>query len=191
MEQPMERGAGSSTEPAGEQPVKRGDGPGEVLPLPWRDLAGNHCFGCCEHNPAGLSLAMRAEGEGLASDFRLGARHESYPGVIHGGIGSTVLDEVMGNALALLEQKICFTTSMRLRFIAPLRTGRPYRALARIVERPATDDGLFKVEGEIQDEHGATMLMANATYRWVTTEQADSIMQPSPAASPRFAAYFR
>lgn len=191
MAQPMEQSGEQPTEPAGQPARGPAREPGEVLPLPWRDLAGNHCFGCCEHNPAGLSLAMRADGDGLASDFRLGARHESYPGVIHGGIGSTVLDEVMGNTLALIEQKICFTTSMRLRFIAPLRTDRPYRALARIVERPATDDGLFKVEGEIQDEHGATMLVANATYRWVTTEQADSIMQPSPAASPRFAAYFR
>lgn len=161
------------------------------LELPWKDLAGYHCFGCCTDNPAGLSLALVAEGDGIACDFTLTRRHESYPGITHGGIGATVLDEVMGNVLALLERKICFTTGMRLRFLAPLRTGRRYRAVARIVERPAADDGLFKVEGELVDEHDSPMLMASGTYRWVTAEQADALMEPSPARSPRFAAYFR
>lgn len=167
-------------------------GAGQVLALPWHDLEGYHCFGCCSTNAAGLALVLVAEGDdSVASDFTLARRHESYPGIIHGGIGATVLDEVMGNTLALRERKICFTTGLRLRFLAPLRTNARYRAVARIAGRPDTDDGLFKIEGEILDEHGATMLIASGTYRWMTAEQADAVMQPSPARSPRYAAYFR
>lgn len=166
--------------------------PGKVLTLPWHDLEGYHCFGCCGENPAGLALALVADGDdGVACDFAIDRRHESYPGIIHGGIGATVLDEVMGNVLALRERKICFTTSMRLRYLAPLCTAGSYRAVARIVQRPDTDEGLFKVEGEIQDPQGAPMLMANGTYRWMTAAQADAFMQPSPARSPKYAAYFR
>ena len=167
-------------------------GTGQVLTLPWHDLEGYHCFGCCSTNAAGLALVLVADGDdGVASDFTLARRHESYPGIIHGGIGATVLDEVMGNTLALREHKICFTTGMRLRFLAPLRTNARYRAKARIAGRPDTDDGLFKIEGEIEGEHGATMLMASGSYRWMTAEQADAVMQPSPARSPKYAAYFR
>lgn len=165
--------------------------PSEPLELPWRRLPGYHCFGCCADNPAGLALQLVEGGDGLTCTFRPDRRHESYPGVIHGGIGATVLDEVMGNALALLEKKLCFTVGMRTRFLAPLRTGHTYRAMARVVERPEQEDGLFKLEGEIQDAQGHATLMASATYQWMTQAQADAVFTPSPAHQPGFEEYFR
>lgn len=163
----------------------------DALELPWRTLPGYHCFGCCEDNPAGLALRFRVEGDALACRFQTDRRHESYPGVIHGGIGATVLDELMGNALALREQKLCFTVGMRTRFLAPLRTHQPYHALARVVERPAQDDGLFKVEGEVLDAQQRPVLMASATYQWMTDVQAETFFSHGPARSPELLRYFR
>jgi acyl-coenzyme A thioesterase PaaI-like protein len=161
------------------------------LVLPWKELEGYHCFGCCAENPAGLKLEPVAEAGGLACALRFSRLHESYPGIVHGGIGATVLDELMGNVLALLERKICFTTAMKVRYLGPLRTGVRYAAAARIVERPAADPGLFKVEGEIRDTAGEALVMATASYQWLTAAQADELIRPSPAGSPGYAAYFR
>jgi uncharacterized protein (TIGR00369 family) len=120
--------------------------------LPWRHLPGYNCFGCCGENGAGLRLRFAmGEPDTVSCSYQAAPHHESYPGVTHGGIAATVLDELMGNVLALREGKLCFTVGMRTRFVSPLRTGVRYRAVARIVERPERPDGLFKVEGEICD----------------------------------------
>ena len=165
--------------------------PCQALELPWRTLPGYHCFGCCEANPAGLALRFKVEGDALVCAFQTDRRHESYPGVIHGGIGVTLLDELMGNALALREHKLCFTVGMRTRFLAPLRTHQPYHALARVVERPAQEEGLFKVEGEVLDDQRHPVLMATATYQWMTRSQAKTFFSHDPAGSPELLRYFR
>jgi acyl-coenzyme A thioesterase PaaI-like protein len=167
------------------------DAPKGRAELPWRRLAGYHCFGCCADNPAGLALAPVVEGDGLACALTFDRRHESYPGIAHGGVAVAALDELMGNALALLDGKACFTVSLRTRFLSPLQIGRPYRVVARVVERPERPDGLFKLEGEILDAEGQAALAASATYCWMTAAQADAFMDPSPAGSREFIGYFR
>jgi len=168
-----------------------GDGP--PLELPWRKLPGYNCFGCCRDNPAGLRLVVRQWGEdGVSSTVVLSAQYESYPGLIHGGIASAVLDELMGNAIALIARKVCFTTSMRVRFLRPVQTGVGYRAIARIVDTPPFDEGdIFKAEADMFDAHGDVVVSANGVFHWVTAEQADAFIRPNPARDPRFASYFR
>src|SRR6266702_4011443 len=104
------------------------------LELPWRQWNGDYCFGCSPDNPAGLALTAVESGDGLACSFALTRLHESYPGIIHGGIAATILDELMGNLLALREQRFCLTVGLRVRFLAPLRTGHRYQAQAHVVE---------------------------------------------------------
>jgi uncharacterized protein (TIGR00369 family) len=159
--------------------------------LPWKGIEGYHCFGCCPDNPAGIALRPVEHEDGLACWFTLDRKHESYPGIVHGGVVVTVLDELMGNVLAMLEHKACFTVSLRARFLAPVRSGHTYRAVARVVERPDSPDGLYKVEGEISDADRREVLTAHATYHWMTEDQANTFMTPSPAATEEFAGYFR
>ena len=165
---------------------------GQRVELPWRNLAGYHCFGCCPDNPAGLALSASLEGDILVCSFALDKRQESYPGVAHGGVVVAVLDELMGNLLAIAHRKACFTVSMRVRFLSPLRIGETYRASARLSESgTAADDALYDTLGEIVDVEGQAMLTASATYCWMTQAQADAFMSPSPTRSAEFTGYFR
>jgi acyl-coenzyme A thioesterase PaaI-like protein len=157
---------------------------------PWRNLEGYFCFGCCPENPAGIALRPVATASGLACSFSLDRRHESYPGVIHGGVATAVLDEIMGNALVFLLHKACFTISLRSRFLAPIRTGRTYQAVATIRDRPGPSTEQFTCEGEILNEHGESALFATGTYRWITAEQA-GVMHPNPASVAEFRKYFK
>jgi acyl-coenzyme A thioesterase PaaI-like protein len=145
---------------------------GELAPvdLPWHRSDGNHCFGCARNNPAGLQLELKASGETIVCDFTLSRLHESYPGIVHGGVASAVLDEVMGNLLIHLEQKLCFTTSLRTTLAGALRVGQAYRAVAWLSERPTEPGQLYKVQGEIRDDRGTALVLARGSYQRMTAQ---------------------
>ena len=138
----------------------------------------SRCFGCSPQNAIGLGLTMRrTEGAGLVSTFRVPERFESYPGVVHGGIVSTILDEVMGNVPAVLEGKLCFTVTLRVKYIAPLRINQLYRCIARRLDDGDSNGDLYKVDGTIETaDTGEVVTFATATYKWIELRQATSEM---------------
>jgi acyl-coenzyme A thioesterase PaaI-like protein len=57
------------------------------------------------------------------------ARNQSYPGMLHGGLVATALDEMMGYAAILLAGTWSATARMEVRFRAPV----PYDAAVELV----------------------------------------------------------
>jgi acyl-coenzyme A thioesterase PaaI-like protein len=58
------------------------------------------CFVCGIDNPIGLHLSFYTDEEGRCiARFRPKPEHQGYPGHLHGGIISTLLDETMGRVL--------------------------------------------------------------------------------------------
>jgi acyl-coenzyme A thioesterase PaaI-like protein len=52
-------------------------------------------------NPIAPPLDIRSDGSGRAwSDFHLGAAYEGPPGLVHGGVVSLMLDQVLGHAVS-------------------------------------------------------------------------------------------
>ncbi len=72
--------------------------PGEIIPSHYR-----WCFGCGIDHPTGLHMAITA-GEGLTVSgiFRVTEHHQGAPGLAHGGVLSTALDEILGSLNWLL-----------------------------------------------------------------------------------------
>ena len=58
-----------------------------------------HCFVCGLENPVGLRLRIyqTAPGE-IETTFTAPAHFQGYPGVLHGGIIATILDEIAGRS---------------------------------------------------------------------------------------------
>ena len=59
------------------------------------DLA-RFCYACGDLNPIGLRLRFHMEDDWAVAAFEARREHQGYPGFIHGGIVSTLLDEAMG-----------------------------------------------------------------------------------------------
>jgi len=87
----------------------------------------------------------------------------------------------MGNALGICRSRLCFTLSLRTRFIEPLRTARTYRVRARI-DRASENLPVFRVESEITDLEGTVMVTGTGTYQTISVEQARSQIGDLPAA---------
>ena len=58
------------------------------------------CFVCGIDNPIGLHLSFYTDEEGRCiARFRPKPEHQGYPGHLHGGVISSLLDETMGRVL--------------------------------------------------------------------------------------------
>ncbi len=154
--------------------------------MPWSTtLPDYQCFGCSPNNPHGLQLAFDKVPEGgLTSTFVLDRRHESYPGVVHGGITGLICDEVMGNLVVLQRGVVAFTAALRVVYLAPLTIGERYRCVAYL-QSSATED-VIRCSADVLDATGLAVAMATASYRPadidtarshidITTQQADAL----------------
>lgn len=62
------------------------------------------CLGCGVDHPGGLGMELRGSGTRVTGSFVVGELHQGAPGLAHGGIVATALDEVMAGLLWLLRQ---------------------------------------------------------------------------------------
>lgn len=92
------------------------------------------CFGCGEENPGGLKLKFRQEGDIIKTTFTPGEIYQGYPGIIHGGITSTILDEVMSTCLNAIGE-IGVTARLEVRFREKIPLGKPVEFEAWITQR--------------------------------------------------------
>ncbi|WKX73025.1 PaaI family thioesterase [Streptomyces sp. XD-27] len=118
------------TPPAGARPpVRHPDAPAPGEPL------GSHyaqCFGCGDGQSHGLRLAARAgEGVSLTAEFTVQTAHQGAPGLAHGGVLTTALDETMG-ALSWLLRVIAVTGRLETDFLSPVPVGTVLHLEARV-----------------------------------------------------------
>ena len=73
------------------------------------------CFVCGDENPQGLHIEFLAEGRRSSATWTPRAGWESYKGIVHGGIISSVLDEAMSKAIISGGDE-AFTADLRIRF---------------------------------------------------------------------------
>jgi len=123
------------------------------LPLPYtRD-----CFVCGAHNPHGLHLRFRREGDEVRADFTPQASHAGFRGIVHGGILSTVLDEAMFWAAATKKRSFCLAAELNVRFITKVNVGQRLVCVARL---KADRGRLWESEAELRDEAGNVCVRA-------------------------------
>ncbi|MGW0997062.1 PaaI family thioesterase [Streptomyces sp. NPDC002520] len=102
------------------QPVRHPDAPapGELLGAHYE-----HCFGCGPGQPHGLLLEARArDGVALTAEFTVQPAHQGAPGLAHGGVLATALDETLGSLNWLL-RTIAVTGRLETDFVRPVPVG--------------------------------------------------------------------
>jgi acyl-coenzyme A thioesterase PaaI-like protein len=83
------------------------------------DLNEGFCFGCGKNNPIGMKLEFVKDGDGIRTQYKPDKMMQGWPGLLHGGIVATLLDEVMSN-VAYATGKTCLTAEMNLRQRKPI-----------------------------------------------------------------------
>ncbi len=131
----------------------------------------HNCFGCGRLNAHGLRLTFYPdERGGVWSPFVPEERFEGYTGMVHGGVISTVLDEVMAWSL-YRNQVWAVTGALNVRYRAPIRVGQETRAVGWQVDQRGRR---IEMAGEIQNADGTVLASATATFVQVPEAQAEA-----------------
>ena len=121
----------------------------------------NPCFACGPANPIGLHLQFLVSADTVRTTFVPRVEHQGYPGHMHGGLISTILDDVMANFLYLRGLPVV-TARMEVKFKAPVGVGRPVTASARLSEERG--GRLFEMASLLEDENGKVLAEGRATF---------------------------
>lgn len=138
-----------------------------------------NCFGCGLSNESGMKLRFHRDGEVVRTTFSARRDWEGPPGIVHGGLQSTLADEVGAWTVVAITGHFGFTTSMEVRFISPARIDRPIEACGEVIER-AEKTARVKV---VLAQGERTLLTGTVTYFLPTREQAERVLgRPLPDA---------
>ncbi len=90
------------------------------------------CFVCGEENPNGLQLTFQTGGRRASAVWIARAGWESFKGILHGGVISSILDEAMSKAI-LSGGDEAFTAELRIRFRKKVRVGDVVRVSGWVI----------------------------------------------------------
>jgi hypothetical protein len=92
------------------------------------------CFVCGVDNPVGLHLSFYVSGPGeVTVDFTPPEHYQGYPGVLHGGIVASILDETAGRTLmGNFPPRFLFTAKLEVKYRAGKDRGRMAEAWSGI-----------------------------------------------------------
>ena len=111
-----------------------------------RDQVHPQCVACSLTNRNGLHLKFDvADDKSVKADFQYNKVFEGYPGILHGGIISSILDSAMCNCM-FARGKAAVTAEMTIKFQHPVATCRKATVSARIIQ---FSHSLYLLEAEI------------------------------------------
>jgi acyl-coenzyme A thioesterase PaaI-like protein len=94
-----------------------------------------HCFVCGMENPVGLHLHIYEVEPGVVeAEYTAPEHFQGYPGVLHGGIVATLLDEISGRAHMgsdPAQPRFMFTGKMEVKYRRNVPVGKPLRIVGR------------------------------------------------------------
>jgi acyl-coenzyme A thioesterase PaaI-like protein len=146
-----------------------------------RQPSSKGCFVCGVQNPCGLHIRFVNDGPGrVMARVTLDDTYQSYPGVAHGGILSTILDETMGRAILsngeanddIMTARFMFTAKLEIRYRKPVPLHQEI-VVRGWVEKDR--ERMVMVNGEVVLPDGVVAVEGSATLVDIPKEQIDQM----------------
>jgi len=154
-------------------PLRKGRGSGinnRMQPLPHT----RSCFVCGEANPLGLRLRMETDGRKVFTRWTPAAEHIGFQDTVHGGLISTVLDEVMVWACAIPTRRFAYCAELTVRFRQPIRPGMETRIESELTRN--LRDRIYEAWATVRDAEGHELAVATGKYRPIPNQATEALL---------------
>jgi acyl-coenzyme A thioesterase PaaI-like protein len=131
------------------------------------DLNEGFCFGCGQNNPIGMKLHFTKDGDAICAEFTPDKMHQGWPGLLHGGIVMTLLDEAMSNA-AYATGNTTLTASMEMRWRSTVKIDATLVVTAWITRQRKK---LIETAGKVTLKDG-TIIAESTAKQFIAENQA-------------------
>jgi uncharacterized protein (TIGR00369 family) len=137
--------------------------------LPWSKT----CFVCGESNPVGLGARFVERDGAVVLETVIDECFEGYPGHVHGGVITALLDETSVWAATLANRRFCVTKQITVSFIRPVPGGVLIRVRGELIER---GDDQIKAKATVIDQEGAVLARAAGVFIPVSSEAHERLV---------------
>ena len=120
------------------------------------------CFICGLENPVGLKLKIYEVEPGMIETTYIAPeQYQSYPGILHGGIVATILDEISGRAHMgdPSQPRFMYTAKLEVKYRKNVPIGKPLRILGKAGK---TKGRMAESWAGIYDEAGSLLAECNS-----------------------------
>ena len=118
------------------------------------------CFVCGDKNPMGLAVRFYEKEGGAEAEFAPKATLEGYKGLLHGGILSALLDEVMIKAV-LAKGIFCVTVELAIRYKKPAGVSDKLLLFGHIQKE---NGRVYTTKGWAKNQKGEVVAEAEGKY---------------------------
>lgn len=129
---------------------------------PFVQFEGYNCFACDPNNQEGLQMSFYEDGEYILTEWEPKSYFQGYRNVLHGGIQSTLMDEIASWTVYVKAKKAGVTASMNVRFKKPVYVNK-----GKITVRGKLTEMNRKfafIQGELFDHAGNLCAEADIKY---------------------------
>jgi len=114
---------------------------------PLLNLENHKCFGCSPINPSGLQMKFYAKDESVYSWVTVSEYLCGWENLVHGGIITAILDEIMSRTALYILKKFIMTKEIHVQFLKPVLIETELMARGSVVQvnhdREATMEGFL------------------------------------------------
>lgn len=142
------------------------------------------CFGCSPAHPIGFHLRFARRGDEVITRFVPGEQYQGPPGVMHGGLVTTLADEIAAWTIVAMRGRFGFTVSLEARLSKAVRIGVEVEGRGHIESETSR---FTKVAVELS-QGGAACLRGTFTFVVLDEAGAERVLGgPLPEAWKKFA----
>ncbi len=111
-----------------------------------------NCFGCGTENKSGLMMRFYTDEVKMYSKVTVPDHLGGWDNIVHGGVISTMLDEIMSWSAIQLLKRFILTKSINVNFYRPIKLGDELTVVGEIGEKISEREAVMK--GRIMDSEG-------------------------------------
>lgn len=108
----------------------------------------DYCFVCGRNNPRGLYMTFYDNGQDeVFSQYTVSEQYQGYPGLVHGGVVSAMLDEIVARVSFIHDpHHFMMSVTLQVKFRQPVPTETPLKIIGQLKRLRGR---LGKAEGKI------------------------------------------
>ena len=129
------------------------------------------CFGCGRNNPIGLKLDFQRDGKTARAEFTPTELYQGWPGLVHGGIIISLLDEAMAYA-SIFEGASCVTAKMQVKLSRLALINEPLVIISSVTKKTRK---LVETKATVSLNDGTPIAEGKATQFVVNSQVSDKI----------------
>ncbi|MDA3892575.1 MAG: PaaI family thioesterase [Salinivirgaceae bacterium] len=130
---------------------------------PWAGKGIYTCFGCANDNSIGLHMQFYDYGEGLVCNWLPSRNYEGYTNTLHGGIQSTMHDEIASWVVYVKGETAGMTTELKVKYLKSVMVNEgEIKITGRIIEQ---DRRFIKIHTQLFNNSGDLCSEGEVVYR--------------------------